>query len=468
LEYTTSNPNTTADTGRHKNLILIITSLASFFASFIFSGLNVALPSISLEFQANAILLSWVVTAYLLTIGVLQLPFGRLADIVGIKKVFMLGLIIFGAASAASIFANSIILLIVYQVIRGVGGAMIFTNSTAMLTAVFSQKERGRAFGINAASVYTGFSTGPFLGGLLTEHLGWRSIFVLSVIFFIILIILFTWKIKDEWCQSRGEKFDTTGSIIFGISVVMLMYGFSALPETQGIILGLAGAAGLFIFLFWENHSRFPMLNVAVFRRNKYFILANLTTFLSYCAVSAVVFLMSLYLQYIKGFSAEQAGIILLCQPIMQTIFSLVAGKLSVKMQTSMLSALGMTLTLIGLLCLIMLSAQTPLWYIIIVLIVLGTGYGLFASPNSNAVMSSVIPRFYGVAAATAGTMRVMGQISSMAITMIVLNSIIGRVVISADYYPGFVTSTKIIFVVCAILCFAGVFTSLSRRKPSP
>jgi MFS family permease len=406
------------------------------------------------------------VTAYILTVGVLQLPLGRLADIVGIKKVFVLGLIIFVIASVITVFSHSILMLIASQVLRGVGGAMIFCNSTAMITAVFPAKERGRAFGISAAFVYIGFSAGPYLGGLLTEHLGWRSIFILSAAFLLVLAFLFLWKVKEEWCQSRGEKFDTAGSVIFGISLILLMYGFSNLTETSGALLGAVGTAGLIIFLFWENRSRYPIFNVAVFKRNRNFILANLSTYLSYCAVAAVVFLMSLYLQYIKGFSAEQAGIIMLCQPVMQTIFSLVAGKLTEKILPARLAAVGMTFTALGLLSLVLLSAQTPLWEIIAALIVLGIGYGLFASPNSNAVMSSVIPRFYGVAAAALGTMRTVGQVSSMAITMVVINSVIGRVVITTAYYPDFVTSAKIVFAIFSVLCFAGVFTSLSQRNP--
>jgi MFS family permease len=427
----------------------------------------VALPSVNLEFKADAILLSWVVTAYFLTVGVLQLPLGRLADIVGIKKVFVLGLFIFVIASVITVFSHSILMLIASQVLRGVGGAMIFCNSTAMITAVFPAKERGRAFGISAAFVYIGFSAGPYLGGLLTEHLGWRSIFISSAAFLLVLAILFLWKVKEEWCQSRGEKFDTAGSVIFGISLILLMYGFSNLTETSGAILGAAGTAGLIIFLFWENRSRYPIFDVAVFKRNRNFILANLSTYLSYCAVAAVVFLMSLYLQYIKGFSAEQAGIIMLCQPVMQTIFSLVAGKLTEKIPPARLAAVGMTFTALGLLSLVLLSAQTPLWEIIAALIVLGIGYGLFASPNSNAVMSSVIPRFYGVAAAALGTMRTVGQVSSMAITMIVINSVIGRVVITSASYPGFITSAKFIFSIFSVLCLVGIFTSLSQRKPS-
>jgi MFS family permease len=230
----------------------------------------------------------------------------------------------------------------------------------------------------------------------------------------------------------------------------------------------LAGVAGLLLFLFWENRGKAPILNVNIFRSNRNFILANLSTFLNYCAVAAVVFMMSLYLQYIRGFTPQQAGVILLCQPVMQTAFSLVAGKLSEKIQPSMLSALGMALTFAGLLGLILLTAQTPLWEIIIALIVLGSGYGLFASPNSNAVMSSVVPRFYGVAAATQGTMRSIGQISSMAITMIVINIVIGRVVITSAYYSGFVTSAKIVFAIFCVLSFAGIFTSFSQRKIIP
>ena len=447
-----------------KIIILVTTSISVFFTAFTTSALNVALPTVNKEFGASAILLSWVVTIYLLAVGVLQLPFGRLADILGIKRIYTIGAILFALGSITAIFANTILVLIISQVIRGIGGAMIFGNATALLTVFFPKEVRGRVFGINMAFVYSGFTMGPFLGGVLTEHVGWRSIFIFTALAFVIVTILMLWKVKDEWRQCKGEKFDVIGAVIFCSGMVVFMYGFSNLPGTSGIICTLIGAVGLVLFIMFETNSQKPLLNISVFRRNRLFILSNLATWLNYCSVASVVFLLSLYLQYIKGFSADQAGLILLLQPATQIILSLVAGKLSDKISPVILSTIGMALIFVPLCSFIFINAQTSIVLLIITLLVFGTGYGLFASPNSNVVMSSVSKEYFGVAAATQATMRTMGQTTAMAITMIVINAIIGQAVITPDNYPGFLNCVQIAFIIFSFICLSGIVVCFYQR----
>jgi EmrB/QacA subfamily drug resistance transporter len=449
----------------YRTVALVASSLAVFFITLTSSGLNVALPSINKEFSSDAILLSWIVTSFVLASAVFSLPSGRIADILGLKKIFLYGMILFTLVSAVAIFSNSSLMLIICRSVQGLAAAMIAVNSIAMVTAIFPAKERGQALGINIACVYAGSAVGPFLGGILTEHLGWRSVFAINIPVGLAVVALIIWKIKGEWRENQGEKFDYVGSIIYGLALIAVMYGFSLLPDIPGIVLIVAGAAGLVAFLSWESRSEHPILNVSLFQKNRAFILSNLAALISYTAIFAVSFLMSLYLQYIKGFSPEQAGLILVSQPVMQALLSPFTGKLSDKIEPRIVASAGMALIFVGLLLFSLLSTDTPTVQVIATLIILGVGFALFSSPNTNAVMSSVIPKYFGVASAIMSTMRSVGQMFSMGITMTVMAIVIGRVAISPQYYSAFLTSVKIAFAIFAGLCLLGILSSLIRGK---
>ncbi|MEM3630998.1 MAG: MFS transporter, partial [Nitrososphaerota archaeon] len=214
----------------NKNFILIVTSLGSFLTTFMSSSINIALPSIGKEFLIDAILLSWVTTSYLLAITVFLVPFGRIADMYGKKKIFTYGIFIYSFSSLFCVFSFSAILLVILRILQGIGGAMIFSTGIAILTSAFSIDERGQALGINIAATYLGLSLGPFIGGLLTQYFGWRSIFIINMLLGLIIIILTIWKIKGEWVEAKGEKFDFIGSIIYSFILIAIIYGFSLLP----------------------------------------------------------------------------------------------------------------------------------------------------------------------------------------------------------------------------------------------
>lgn len=460
-----SRPLATPDKLNYKTLSLIITSVAVFLIAFMIPALNVALPRIGDEFSADAILLGWTVTAYVVAITVFSIPSGRIADIAGIKKIFGYGLIIYVISAIIMVFSNSSLMLISGRALQGVGGAMILVNSLAMVTAIFPASERGRAFGISLACISVGSSAGPFLGGVLTESLGWRSIFFINIPVGMILILLLFWKIKGEWCASKGEKFDLAGSVIFGAAVIVLMYGFSILPEILGGVLILAGIIGFLAFFKWESRTETPVLNVTIFRNNRPFVFSNLTALINFSAVAAMIFLLSLYLQYIKGLHPGQTGLILIAQPVLQAILSPFTGLLSEKIEPRLVATAGMVLTFAGLLSFVFLNETSSLLQIIIALLVLGAGFALFLSPNANAIMGSVGPQFYGIASATMSTMISLGNMLSMGITMTVMALIIGRVEITPEYFPAFLTSTRVAFIIFSVLCFGGIFTSLFRGK---
>jgi MFS family permease len=301
----------------------------------------------------------------------------------------------------------------------------------------------------------------------MTQHLGWRSIFLVNVPIGAIAVLLILWKLKGEWAECRGEKFDFTGSVIYGAAVVAVMYGFSSLPEIKGAALIGLGLLGIGLFALYEMRIPTPVLDIRLLTRNRVFALSNMSALINYSATYAVTFLLSLDLQYTKGFTPGHAGMILIAQPIIQAAISPVAGKLSDRIEPRLIASTGMGLTATGLFLLTFVTEATALWYIVGTLVLLGVGFGLFSSPNTNVIMSSVDKRFYGVASGMNGTMRLLGQMLSMGIAMMIFSVVIGPVVITSEYYPQFVTSMHYAFILFTIFCIIGIFASLARGKSS-
>jgi len=453
------------DSAINKRPALLVATLASFLTPFMGSAINIALPSIGEEFAMGAVLLSWVATSFLLAAAMFLVPIGRIADIHGRKRVFTYGIIIFIVSSILCAVSMSATMLICFRVLQGIGSAMIFGTGVAILTSVFPVGERGRALGINVAAVYIGLSLGPFIGGFLTQYFGWRSIFVATVPLGLIVISVLLWKLKGEWAEARGEKFDLAGAIFYGFALVAIMYGFSMLPELYGAGLILLGAIGILAFVWWEMRVVSPILDIRLFRHNMVFAFSNLAALINYSATFAVGFLLSLYLQYIKDLSPLNAGLVLISQPVMMAIFSPLAGRLSDRVEPRIVASIGMALTATALFLFTSIGEETTLPFIVASLVVLGFGLALFSSPNTNAVMSSVEKRSYGVASGTLGTMRLIGQMLSMGIAMLIIAVYIGSVQITPEYYLLFVKSVKVAFIIFAILCFGGIFASLARGR---
>jgi len=447
-----------------KRSVLLVSTFAAFLTPFLSSAINLALPAIGKELHADAISMGWVVSSFILSSAIFLLPFGRLADIVGRKKIFTLGILLYTLSTFLIIFSWNIISLIVLRILQGFSGAMIFGTSLAILSSVFKVGERGRAMGINITATYLGLSTGPIIGGLLTQYLGWRSIFAFLVPFGVVSLILITSKIKTEWAEARGEKFDWRGSIIYGISLASFMYGFSKLPSAFGWIFlgaGIILAAG---FLFFERNIINPVFDVKLILSNRVFAFSGIAALIHYSATSATGFFISLYLQYLKGFDARTAGLIMISQPVMMALLSPVAGKLSDRRNPGIIASVGMGLTAAGLILLCFIDEKTPVPVIVILLLLMGTGFGLFSSPNSNAIMSSVEKRYLGVASGVVGTMRMVGQMMSMGIAMMLLALYIGMQKINPSTYHGLMNSMKTGFIIFSILCILGIFASLARN----
>lgn len=453
------------DNSTSKGVVLLVATMASFVFPFMSSSVNIALPSLGKELSLDAVTLGWITTSYLLSSAILLVPLGRIADIYGRKKIFTCGMVIFTFASFLSGMASSGNMLISFRVFQGIGGAMIAGTAIALLTTVFPANERGKVLGITIAAAYIGLSLGPVLGGLLTQHLGWRSIFFINVPLGLVVIGFTLLKVRGEWTGAKGERFDFAGSVIYSLGLVALVYGFTLLPAMLGVGLIVGGAIGLLAFTRWEMRTKSPVLDISLFKNSKTFTFSNLAALINYSATFAITFLISLYLQYVKGFNPQGAGLILVAMPAMLAIFSPLAGRLSDRIEPRLIASVGMALTTVGLIVFIFLNEETPLGLIIGNLILIGFGFALFVSPNTNAVMSSAPKTAYGVASATLATMRQVGMVLSMGIAMLMFALYIGRVQITPEYYQLFQESMKTSFIIFAILCFGGIFASLARGK---
>lgn len=448
-----------------KRSVLIVAAFAAFLTPFMGAAVNLALPSISKELNINAINLNWIVSSYILSSAMFLLPFGRLADIAGRKKIFFNGILLFTISSFLIIFVRTFTHLIFLRVIQGIASAMIFGTSLAIITSVFPPGERGKAMGINVTAVYVGLSGGPFIGGLLTRFFGWRSIFLFLVPLGIISLILIARKMKGEWAESRGEKFDWKGSLVYGLSLLLLMFGFSRLPSLYGLLIIAAGIVIFIVFLLIERNLENPVLRISLITGNRVFALSSLAALIHYSSTSAIGFFVSLYLQYLKGLDPGKAGLVMIAQPVTMALLSPLAGRLSDKWNPGVIASAGMAVTATGIILMCFITAATPVSTIIALLIMMGSGFAFFSSPNSNAIMSSVERKNLGLASGIVGTMRMTGQMMSMGISMLLFALFIGKEVINTSNYAAFLASMKTGLVIFAALCILGVFASLARNN---
>lgn len=446
-------------------LILLITTITSFNTAFMGSALNIALPEIGKEFNASALMLSWLSTIYILTTAALLLPAGKLMDIYGRVKFFKYGIIVFTTGSLLCGIAENSFLLLLFRALQGIGSAFIFSSSTALLVSAYPAASRGKAIGINTAAVYTGLSSGPFLGGIITYQLNWRAIFLITVVIGITLIILTYIYLHEELHELSKKKYDYSGAGIYILSIILLMIGVSLFPGLTGFVL-LALSFFVFIFFYhYELKREDPIFSFTLFKENKTFTFSNLAALINYSATFAISFLMSFYLQSVKGLTSQNAGLILMTQPVMQALFSPLAGKLSDKIEPQIVASVGMFLLTVGLIIFCFISPGMNMALIISNLAMLGFGFALFSSPNVNAIMSSVDKINYGIASSTLASMRMIGQMLSMGIVIIIFSLFIGGAKINPENQTAFLISAKYAFILFSAFSVVGIFASLSRGK---
>jgi len=447
-----------------KNLIIFLAAFTSFLTAFATSAIAVALPAIADEFAINAVLLNWLSTSFLLAIAIFSVPFGKLAGKIGLKKFFIIGIIGFIIGCLGASLSFSVNTLIFFRVIQGIASAIINVTVFAMIVEALPPQERGKGIGITISSVYIGLTLAPVLGGILTQNLGWQSIFYVIVPLLCIPLLLALFKVRQEWVSDKKEPFDFIGTTIYGFGILTFMYGFTILNELLGVALAILGLVLLIAFIIWELRQKFPVFHVEFFK-NITFSTSTLAALISYLATFLVMYILSYHFQFIKQLDPQTTGIILIVTPALMAIIAPFSGKLSDKIEPQKLSALGMGFVAIALFMLIFLNEETPFYIIVISMVLQGIGYGIFSSPNTNSIMSSVAKKFAPLASATVSTIRVIGQTMSLGMLTVIFAVIMGSVQITHEYFPLLIQSSQIAFIISTFLCVIAIIALLIGIK---
>jgi len=448
---------------RDKMLVFVAVSVASFLATYTGSSINVALPTIGRELGMNHARLQYVVSAYLMMNAVLLVPFGRLADIYGRRPLFQIGMVAFLAAHLVCAFATNGWVLIAGRGAGGIAAAMFFSNTIAILSDVFDNSERGKILGMNLSVAYIGLTIGPFVGGLLTSWWGWQSVFLSVIPLTIIGLGLARWKLPRDFNRGGKKRLNLSGSVHYVVMLILIILGLSRLPGLNGTLAVGAGIALAVPFFRRDGCAASPLMDVRRFRENRLFLLSNLANFIQYFSVFATGFLLSLFLQndQIKNLTPYAAGLILLSQPLMQALFSPLAGALSDRFAARWIASGGMVVSAACLLGFALLSPTAPLHVIVLLLMCQGIGFAFFSSPNNNIVMGSVSPDVYGIASGILSTGRVLGMSLSLATTAVVFNFFNSH----RDRPDAFLNSFHALFTIFFILSLIGTVCSAAREK---
>ncbi len=446
-------------------MILLTVCIAQFMAPFMLTSVGVALPSLGRDLGASAVQLGLVEQLYVLSLAMSMLTFGRLGDIVGQRRVFLTGLIIFTLLTFSLGFARSIRLVMFFRFFQGIGAAMFLAGSMAIVAAAYLPEQRARKIGVVSTCTYTGLSTGPVIGGYITLHFGWPYVFLMAVPIGIAAIAMGLFGMKEMDKNAAGERMDWKGSLAYAISIGFIMTGAAHARELAvGLPMIVLGILGLIVFIRMEMRSESPLLDVSLLSKNRFFTLSCLAALGNYAATFGIIFLMSLFLQYVKGLSPRQAGYVLLMQPLMQVVASPIAGRLAERFAVAKLATVGMLASSAGLLlAALTIGPNIPLWLIVLELMLIGAGFGIFITPNSTAIMGSVEKRQFGVASGMIGAMRTLGMATSFTAIALIFSLFMGKDAITNATLPVFILSMKTGLAVFAVFSCLGVIMSFGR-----
>jgi EmrB/QacA subfamily drug resistance transporter len=453
------------DSGTAQRVALLVAVLSSFINPFMGASINVALKALGQDLALDAVLLGWTQTAFLVASAAVLVPVGRLSDIHGRRRVFMLGTAVFTGASLVAGLAGGPALFLAARAVQGIGGAMMVANAVSILVSVFPPERRGRVIGIAVASVYAGLSLGPMLGGLLVSHVSWRGIFLTMVPLGVLVLWLTGARLRGDWADAAGERFDWRGAAVYTLSVPAVMAGASFLPRPLGFALLMAGAVGLALFVGLALRAGSPLYPVRELGTNRMFGLSNLVALLAYVSSYSIPFLISLYLQHIHDLSASEAGLVMIVQPALMALVTPLSGRLSDRLEPRLIVSIGLGLHAAGLFALSRLGQGSSLVTVGGLLALVGVGLGLFSSPNMSAIVGSVQRRSYGVATASAGTMRLLGQSLGMATTTLLAALLIGRVQLGPAHHGALLHTLQVGFTAFSGVALAGVGVSLLRGR---
>ncbi|MGC8825767.1 MAG: MFS transporter [Anaerolineae bacterium] len=447
--------------------VLVSVGIATFMTALDSSVVNAVLPIITRDFQSDMLITSWVVTVFLLVLSGLLLTFGRLGDLHGHKRVFVIGFVVFVIGSAACSFAPSVWALIASRAFQAVGSAILASNGPAILTTTFPPQQRGQALGMQATMTYLGLTLGPSLGGFLTALFGWRSVFFINIPIGLFALLIATRVIPAGKVTNHAERFDPLGAGVFMVGLVTLLFGLNRgrdwgwlSPRTLGCIAAALVLLALFVRV--ERRVPYPMLDLGLFR-SRTFTVATASAIIVYICLYSVSILMPFYLIQARGMSPDHAGLILSAQAVVMAVLSPLTGTLSDKIGSFWLTSAGLMVLALSMALISLLGPQTPLARVPLLLGVLGIGMGLFTTPNNNALMGAAPRHRQGVAGGIMASARNAGMVLGIGFSSAIFSTVELQAQRAGDplaFYRGF----HVTFLVMAGTALVGLFVSTRRR----
>lgn len=454
------------DLKRERRLILLVSICNSLLGNVGMSGINVALPAMQRDLGLSAAQVAWVPLSMMLAMAAMSAPGGKVADILGRRRTGLAGTALCILGLALTAMAQNAPMLLAMRVLTGLGLVVVFTNAMAMVTTIYPPEQRGRVLGYTVGSVYVGLSLGPFCCGYLVGWFGWRSIFWLNAVTFLPSFMLLC-LVRAEQRPAAGQKFNAANGALWVAAIVALFLGLTHVTQRPyGPILTALGLALAALFAKNSLTAPAPMLETRLFAASRRFAFSSLAAFISYSASMGTNFLLSLYLQYIKGLTPSQAGLVLMVQPVCQAALTPFTGRLSDKVDAGRMASCGMALIAAAIgACALFLDYGTPLPAFIAILLVFGVGFATFSAPNTNAIIGSVPKDRIGQASATVTVTRLCGQVLSIAFTTLVFTVVIGPGEMGPEKYPAFMRAATTCFAIFAPVCLCGIAASLARGK---
>ena len=445
--------------------LLISTCAAAMVVPLMSTMLNLALVSIGADFGVGSHDLGYVNTFFLLGSVIGMVPASRIASIRGMRKVFRLGLLLTLISSVLLALSPSFPFLMVMRLVVGIVSSLTLVTAVASITYVVPIEHRGWALGINTTAVYIGLSLGPFFGGVICDAVGWRFVFVVVAAVAAVALSL-SRAFKHEIVPQPDRPMDWVGAVGWAVSMFVLMIGVVNAGESWAPIAIAVGAVLLVLEIIYLDRSENPVFSVRLFR-NRGYATAAISTFMNYGASYSISFFMALYLQSIGALSATEAGLIMLVQPAMQVLLTARAGALYDKLPDKRtLPAIGALVTAIGVAMFLFLGTKPDFVYVAVTLVVCGIGSGIFSSPMTALIMSSVPPEDRGDASGTVSLMRQTGMMVSMGIAMACITFIMGSTDnLGPATYGLFTDTIHAAFSICLVMCIVGLLCTLSSRR---
>lgn len=466
----------------YKWIALIVTTIGSLMAAIDSTIVILALPNMLQSLHSDLVTMTWVILGYLLVSTVLQLTFGRMADMFGRVRMYNLGFVVFTIGSVLCGIAPSAALLIGARVVQGIGGAMLSANAMAIITEVFPAEQRGQAMGFNAVTWGAGSVLGPVLGGLILAVASWRWIFLINLPIGVIGTLAAFLLLHDIEPKPSNERFDILGALLFCVGLVTLLLGLMSSigggwlsPSVLGLLI--VAVLAFVGFVLWEQRISYPMLDLQLFA-SRHYTLSVLAATLQSLAIFAVNFLIIFYLQGVRGYDPLTAAFLILPLPVLTSVIGPLGGYWADRDRYSGATpaTVGLLLQVVSLIVLVFLAPDTSYLLLAVALGLMGLGSAIFWSPNTSSTMGAAPRNRLGVASATLNTMRNVGMVCSFALSLAVAAAAMPPALVNevflgtvghlpASIASSFTGAMSHAFIASALICLLATGCSVVRQR---